>query len=198
MDLWRHRILGFAYRFNVIFLGLLFLTSGMGKLYADHRFPGLMGPPWLEEAVAEYGLSFFARFIAFTQIITGYLMATWLFRRLGSVLLAPMLVGILFLTISLEWRGTPFVVGLFILQLTQIFWHDRKQYLHLITGEMVPDAGLRIRGSDVILVLSGLIMMISSVFVSPYAIVLAWCISAIGLFMGAWAGWRFSSRPVGT
>lgn len=190
MKSWRHRIPGIVYRINVVFLGMLFLTSGMGKLYADHRFPGLMGPVWLEDRLAEYGLSFFARFIAYAQVVTGYLMTTWSFRRLGSLLLAPMLVNIFVLTISLEWRGTPYVVGFFILQLAQIFWYDRGQYLHLVMGGKVQLSERRVHLINALLITAGLALLMLSVFVSEYLLVAAWWMSASGLAVGIWSGWR--------
>ena len=97
-----------------IFLGLLFFTSGMGKLTHGH-FPGIMGPVWLEDELAKYELGFFARFIAYFQVLIGGMMLVKRFSLIGSILLMPMLINILVVTISLKWRGTPYVVLVFLL-----------------------------------------------------------------------------------
>lgn len=184
------RLIRFVYSFHVIFLGLLFFTSGMGKLYVDHRFPGLMGPPWLEERLAEYQLGVFARFIGYAQIIIGYLMITWRLRRLAFLMLAPMLLNILVITISQAWRGTPWVVGFFILQLAFIFWVDRRQYLHLvIPGDHRPDPE---PGTwfGLLAVVVGLFAVVASVSLSYVSLVSGWILSVLGIFIGIFAGRR--------
>lgn len=99
----RYLILGIR-----IFLGLIFFTSGMAKLYHG-AFPGIIGPVWLEEKLAVYGLGLFARFVAYSQVIIGLLLLTQRFATLGAIMLFPMLLNIWIVTISLEWRGTPYV-----------------------------------------------------------------------------------------
>ncbi|ELR73562.1 hypothetical protein C900_02647 [Fulvivirga imtechensis AK7] len=89
-----------------IFLGLIFFTAGMSKLMP---FPGLIGPEWLEQELAPYGLALFARFVAFSQVLVGLLLLTKRFATLGAVMLFPLLVCILVVTISLNWVGTPYV-----------------------------------------------------------------------------------------
>lgn len=90
-----------------IFLGLIFFTAGMAKL--TQHFPGLIGPVWLEEKLAPYGLGFYARFIAYCQVIVGWLLLTQRFATLGAIMLFPLLLNIFMVTVSLEWRGTPYV-----------------------------------------------------------------------------------------
>ncbi len=99
--------------FTRIFLGFVFLGGGMSKLIDG--FPGLMGPVWLEEALAEYGLGFFSRFIAYSEAFAGLLLITGRYSVLGAVVIFPIILNILMVTISLEWRGTPYVLGVFLL-----------------------------------------------------------------------------------
>ncbi|HEX7828280.1 MAG TPA: DoxX family membrane protein [Thermoanaerobaculia bacterium] len=91
-----------------LFLGITFFSSGMGKL-THGDFPGFIGPVWLEERLAQYGLAFFARFVAWSQVGVGLLLLSQRFATLGAVMLVPMLINILVVTISLQWRGTPYV-----------------------------------------------------------------------------------------
>lgn len=117
-----------------LFLGLVFFTAGMAKLYAEHQFPGLIGPVWLEERLAEYDLGTFARFIAFCQVIIGFTLLTLRYITLGAVMLFPMLLNILVVTISLHWQGTPYVLAVFLLINVYLLFHDRQMLLPLVTG----------------------------------------------------------------
>ena len=107
-----------------VFLGLIFFGAGMSKLYFEHKFPGIIGPVWLEDELAPYGLGLYARFIAISQIIVGLLLLTQRFATLGAVLLFPVLLNILMVTISLDWKGTPYVNGLFLLLNTWLLLYD--------------------------------------------------------------------------
>ncbi|HEX2834428.1 MAG TPA: DoxX family protein [Thermoanaerobaculia bacterium] len=91
-----------------LFLGITFLTSGLGKL-THGDFPGFIGPVWLEERLAQYGLGLWARFVAWSQVGVGLLLLSQRFSTLGALMLVPMLANILVITISLQWRGTPYV-----------------------------------------------------------------------------------------
>ncbi|KYG82686.1 DoxX family membrane protein [Roseivirga echinicomitans] len=98
-----------------VFLGLIFFGAGMSKLYFEHKFPGIIGPVWLEDELTQYGLGMYARFIAIAQVITGLLLFSQRFATLGAVLLFPILLNILMVTVSLEWQGTPYVNGALLL-----------------------------------------------------------------------------------
>ena len=92
-----------------ICLGLIFFSSGMAKLFAEHKFPGVIGPVWLEEELSRFGLALYARFVAYAQVIIGFLLLTQRFATLGALMLFPMILNILMVTVSLEWKGTPWV-----------------------------------------------------------------------------------------
>ena len=74
-----------------VFLGLIFFGAGMSKLYFEHKFPGIIGPVWLEDELTQYGLGMYARFIACAQVITGLLLFSQRFATLGALLLFPIL-----------------------------------------------------------------------------------------------------------
>ena len=128
----------FLYSAIASFLGLIFFTGGMSKLYFDHRFPGVIGPVWLADRLQEYGLAFFAQFIAAAQITIGLMVLTPRYRTLGAVMLVPMIANILMVTISLQWRGTPFVLAFFLLLNMALLLHDAPRLLHLFTGRPHP------------------------------------------------------------
>lgn len=112
-----------------IFLGLLFLSSGIGKFYGTS---GMMGPGWLFERLAPHGLLGFAQFIATAQIIIGFLLLIRRFTTAGAIMLVPMLLNILVIVLSLQWQGTPVVVSLFLVMNAYLLYHDRAKWLPLL------------------------------------------------------------------
>lgn len=91
-----------------LFLGAIFFTSGMGKLTHGDFF-GLIGPVWLADKLAPYGLGLWATFVGWCQVFIGLLLLSQRFATLGAVMLVPMLTNIFVITVSLQWRGTPYV-----------------------------------------------------------------------------------------
>lgn len=98
-----------------LLLGAVFFTAGMAKIWPDHQFPGLIGPVWLIEQLEKHQLGTFAAFVAWSQIIIGFMLMTQRFARLGAVMLVPMLLNILLVTISQQWQGTPYIISIFLL-----------------------------------------------------------------------------------
>ena len=119
-----------------IFLGFVFLGGGMSKLFPG--FPGLMGPVWLEAKLAQYDLGMFARFIAFSQAVIGWLLLTRRFSTLGAVMLVPMLLNIFMITISQNWKGTPYVIAVFLLMNIYLLIADYHKLKFLITDDVQP------------------------------------------------------------
>jgi uncharacterized membrane protein YphA (DoxX/SURF4 family) len=95
-----------------LFLGYLFTSSGLCKLTNGH-FGQLIGPPLLIEQLTPHGLRTFAFFIAISQVMSGALVLSQRYSLLGLIMLVPMNLGILMVTISQNWRGTPYVDAVF-------------------------------------------------------------------------------------
>jgi uncharacterized membrane protein YphA (DoxX/SURF4 family) len=114
-----------------VFLGLIFFSSGLGKL-THGLTPGLIGPVWLEERLAQYGLGFWAQFVAWSQVLIGALLLSQRFATLGAVMLVPMLTNILVITISLQWRGTPYVNAVLLAMNLFLLWADRERLKPLV------------------------------------------------------------------
>lgn len=104
------------------FLGLLFLISGLAKLVPG--FPNTMGPVDLEHTLAPHGLALYARFIAVSEVGIGLLLLTRRFATLGAMMLVPMLANIIVITYALEWRGTPYLVAVFLLLALVLLAYD--------------------------------------------------------------------------
>lgn len=115
-----------------VFLGFTFWSAGMVKIYAGHKFIGWIGPPWLVERLVEYELGFFAEFIAVCQIIIGFMLLTTRYKLLGSIMMIPMILNILMVTISQNWRGTPYVLAVFLLMDLFLIWQYRDFFWPLV------------------------------------------------------------------
>lgn len=124
-------------------LGLLFVFSGLAKLIPG--FPNSMGPVDLEHRLEPHGLAVFARFIAVSEVGAGLLLLTRRFATVGALVLVPMLVSIIVITTALDWRGTPYVVAVFLLMTLVLVWHDRGKLLPLIDGREGQAVGPAIR-----------------------------------------------------
>ncbi|MEZ4905100.1 MAG: hypothetical protein R2822_26805 [Spirosomataceae bacterium] len=95
-----------------LFLGYLFTSSGLCKL-TDGHFGQLIGPPLLIEQLTPHGLRTFGFFIAISQVMTGALVLSQRYSLLGLIMLVPMNLGILMVTISQNWTGTPYIDAVF-------------------------------------------------------------------------------------
>jgi uncharacterized membrane protein YphA (DoxX/SURF4 family) len=91
-----------------LFLGYVFASSGLCKL-SDGQFAQLIGPPYLIKQLAEYDLALFGYFIAYSQVLVGFLVMSQRFSLLGLVMLLPINLSILLVTTSQHWQGTPYV-----------------------------------------------------------------------------------------
>ena len=93
--------------------GYVFLSSGLCKL-TEGQFGQLIGPPLLIEQLQEYGLELFGYIIAISQVVIGGLVMTQRFSLIGLIALVPINFGILSVTLSQQWTGTPFVNAFFL------------------------------------------------------------------------------------
>ncbi|MDX1943740.1 MAG: hypothetical protein SFU99_24445 [Saprospiraceae bacterium] len=173
-----------------IFLGYIFFSAGMAKLL-DGQFPGIIGPVWLEERLAEYGLGLFARFIAFSQVIVGLLVLSQRFATVGAVMLFPIITTTLMVTISLEWRGTPYVLGFFLLLNAILLLADYHKLKFLLTDQpavlkTIPLTRKSLR-SDFLWGI-GVLFIISSIFIYDLnkAMTYIMVIAGMLIFIGSW------------
>ncbi len=162
-----------------IFLGLIFFTAGMSKLYFEHQFPGVIGPVWLEERLAEHDLGLYARFIAGSQIIAGLLLFSQRFSTLGAVLTFPIILNIFMVTVSMKWQGTPYVNFVLLSLNAWLLAYDYpklKFMLTDVTRDIKPLVLKRkSRTADMIWLLSALAIM-SSVPLSYVSTLAAWVV----------------------
>ncbi|WP_133274544.1 hypothetical protein [Hymenobacter radiodurans] len=172
----------------MVFLGATFFTSGMAKLYAGHHFPGWIGPVWLIEKLQAYQLGMYAAFIALSQVITGFLLLTRRFWLLGAIALMPMLLNILLITISQQWAGTPYVIGVLLLMNIALLLSEYRRLRVLWTDEpYAPRLGSQPRRTVAghLLWTLGLVLVVAAIFVSYQALSLSYWLVGSGLIL-AW------------
>jgi hypothetical protein len=97
-----------------IFLGFVFFTAGMGKLTHGHYFPLTMFPMSLAKILEPHGLGLWGEFVAWSQVIIGFLLMSQRFATLGAIMSLPLILNIFVITVSLGFGGTPYLNGFLI------------------------------------------------------------------------------------
>jgi len=92
-----------------ILLGFVFFTAGMGKLTHGHYFPLTMFPMSLSKILAPYGLSLWGEFVAWSQVIIGFLLMSQRFATIGAIMSLPLILNIFVITVSIGFVGTPYL-----------------------------------------------------------------------------------------
>jgi uncharacterized membrane protein YphA (DoxX/SURF4 family) len=180
-----------------VFLGLIFFTSGMGKL-THGAYESLIGPVWLIERLAPYGLGLWATFVAWAQVTIGLLLFSRRFSTLGAIMLVPLLANILMVTVSLGWRGTP-IVNAFLLALNLVLLiADRRRLMFLISDdpprhEPTYQPAIHVGRADLAWI-AGLLLCVAAVLLFPVARTLTFVVSAAGLAIMAAAPWLSSAE----
>jgi len=167
-----------------LFLGFILFGAGMSKLYFEHAFPGIIGPVWLEERLAEHGLAFFARFVALAQVLAGLLLLTQRFATLGAIISFPLFLNILMVTISLDWQGTPYVNAVLLLMngyLLMVDYHKLKFIISDADKSSFSYKPVRKEPSKDLAFLFGVALIFISIKVSFFSLYIAWGLVLIGL-----------------
>lgn len=114
-------------------LGIIYFSAGLSKLIPN--FPNIIGPVWLIDELAKYGLGLFGYFIAIMQTIIGGLLLISRFRLIASLMLLPMHICIFIIPISLGWQGTPYINAVFLCMLCAVIFDDRKKLYSLVNSK---------------------------------------------------------------
>lgn len=113
------------------FLGFIFVSSGFGKIAyeAGVKLASLIGPVTLESMLAPHGLALFGRYIACSQVIIGLCLLSSRLATLGAIMLVPMLLSIGVVTVSMNFKNTPFIIALLLVMNVLLLvkdWHKLK------------------------------------------------------------------------
>ncbi len=123
----RARASGFLYRFTLftrILLAAGFIPTGMVKALG-HRFTVIsIDNPVGMFFEAMYQTGGYWRFIGVSQIVAGILVLFPRTATLGAMMFFPIILNIFVITMSLDFRGTPFVTGPMLLAATYLLCWD--------------------------------------------------------------------------
>lgn len=128
----------FFYRFTLftrILLAAAFIPTGMVKLQG-RRFT-LIPPSDPIGAFFEalYQTGDYWRFLGATQILAGLLLLWPRTAHLGAAIFLPIALNILVITVSLGFRGTPFVAALMLLASLYLCFWDYHRFRGLFTTD---------------------------------------------------------------
>ena len=113
-----------------LLLAVIYSSAGISKFL--HWFPNIIGPVWLVDELAKYGLGLLGYLVAVAQLITGIVLFFPQFRLIGAILLLPMQLCITVITFSLGWSGTPYVNVVLLLMVVALIYDGRHKLVSLI------------------------------------------------------------------
>jgi hypothetical protein len=143
------------------------------------------------ETLYESGL--YLRFLGVAQFITGSLLVTQKYAKLGAILFLPIIVNVFVITISYDFRGTPIITGLMLLStLFLIFWD--WDALKILINKTPTNTTRKRLENDSIWVYTGvlliLITVITKLFIFNKYIVFAFLLMAIIVLISLIIGYR--------
>jgi uncharacterized membrane protein YphA (DoxX/SURF4 family) len=115
-----------------ILLALGFIPSGITKVLGS-RFTllGIDSPVgFFFEAM--YRTGFYWRFLGLCQLAAALLLLIPRTATIGALVYFPLILNIFVITVSLEFRGTPFITGLMLLANIYLLCRDYDKLKHLI------------------------------------------------------------------
>jgi hypothetical protein len=181
-------------------LGFILLSGGVTKMFHGH-FIQLIGPPWLETELEKYNLSLYGIFIAYSQIIIGFMLLVKRFATLGAIMAVPMFANILMVTISLHWQGTPFVVAFFLLCNMYLLVWDFHKLKFLISDDVEPIKNIPIKRHDKqldTLYIMGLVLLLIAVSVRSFDEKIPKILAYASLFFFVitylWGVWKYKKQ----
>lgn len=138
-----------------------------------------------------YQSGLYWRFLGIAQFITGTLLVTQKYAKLGAILFLPIIVNVFVITISYDFRGTPIITGLMLLStLFLIFW-DWDALKVLINKKPTNSDRKRLENDSIWVYLGILFILITTItklFIFNQYIVFAFLLMAllgvIGLIIG--------------
>ncbi|CAM1347623.1 hypothetical protein [Tenacibaculum crassostreae] len=174
-------IIGFSFVFaSIVKIQGLRFTSTSGELHAIntswHFFETL------------YQSGGYWKFIGLGQLIAGLLLMTQRYAKLGAVLFLPIIANIFVITVSYDFRGTPFITGaMFLATILLIIW-DWNTFKVLINKPQKIELNNRLENYRIweVLGFSFFIITLLSKFIISKTILmpLFLCLPLLGIIVG--------------
>lgn len=132
-----------------------------------------------------YQSGIYWKFVGFGQLVAGLLLMTQKYAKLGAILFLPIILNIFVITISYDFRGTPFITGSMLLaNILLIIW-DWDTLKVLFNKQPVFPKKDRIENKSIWIIL-GVLFFILTIFAklvisSSSLLIIALCFLIIGL-----------------
>lgn len=115
---------------------------GMGKIFNDPSIKLPENPPLHSidrffETLFYSGLYY--KFIGWSQLISGFLLMTQKFARVGIILFFPIILNIFVITISYDFQGTEFITGLILLAAVYLLLWDYEALKYIVFNPKAND-----------------------------------------------------------
>lgn len=120
-------------------------------------------PPMILFFKVMYASGLYWKFIGWTQIISGGLLMTQRYAKLGAIIFFGLILNIFIITLSYNFKGTPIVPGLMLLGASYLLFWDAQSFQFLFRREgILKYENLKISNSSYWVIL-GILMIISIV-----------------------------------
>lgn len=132
-----------------------------------------------------YQSGIYWKFVGFGQLVAGLLLMTQKYAKLGAILFLPIILNIFVITVSYDFRGTPFITGSMLLaNILLIIW-DWDTLKVLFNKQPVFPKKDRIEYNSIWIIL-GILFFILTIFAklvisSSSLLIIALCFLIIGL-----------------
>lgn len=154
-------LLGLAFIIPAVYMGKL---SNKGSMFTDAGANevskiGPFGQFW--SVMSNSGL--YWNFLGWFQVISGVLLVTQRFAKLGALFFFGMMLNIFFITLSFHFEGTPMITGLMTLAALSLLVWDITSLRYLFfkpgTHNFIPEPPLKL-GEDAFWVATGILLIV--------------------------------------
>ena len=141
------------------------------------------------ETLYESGI--YWRFLGFAQFITGTLLLTQRFAKLGAILFLPIIANIFVITISYDFRGTPIITGLMLISTLFLLYWDWDSFKILFNKTPTNSTKKRLEDDNIWIYLGFVFLIItvlSKLFIDNknifFSFLTIFIIGTVGLIIG--------------
>lgn len=141
------------------------------------------------ETLYESGI--YWRFLGFAQFITGTLLLTQRFAKLGAILFLPIIANIFVITISYDFRGTPIITGLMLISTLFLLYWDWDSFKILFNKTPTNSTKKRLEDDNIWIYLGFVFLIItvlSKLFIDNknifFSFLTVFIIGIVGLIIG--------------
>lgn len=141
------------------------------------------------ETLYESGI--YWRFLGLAQFITGVLLVTQRYAKLGAILFLPIIANVFVITVSYDFRGTPIITGLMLLSTLFLLYWDWDSLKVLLNKTPTHSTKKRLEHNTIWMYLGFAFLLITillKIFINSnyiiYGFLLMLVVGVVGLIIG--------------